>query len=262
MTTLLTQASGNTPDELSVAVALGYIPGWESFRKFGMNDAITTGTEEMWSPGTPKVWPTSAGALSVVSSSTADDLAAGGTGAWTVTVQGLDSDLLEISESIDLDGQVAVPSVGTDWYRVNRAFVTTAGTGQVNAGNISISIGGALQAYIEDLEGHAHQTHYTVPSNKTLVVTNYGIGIGRMSGSSDCQIASYIKPSSANAAWRAISDIYLYNGQVYSNSASATVVPPGTDIKQVVISTATTQAYGLFNGYLIENTRLPNNLNT
>ena len=98
-------------------VALGLVPGFATFRKFGMNDAVTSGTEEVWSPGAVRVLPTSAGALSVVSSSTADDSAAVGTGAWTIRVEGLDSNYEEIAETIILDGQVAVASVGTDWFR-------------------------------------------------------------------------------------------------------------------------------------------------
>jgi len=262
VTTLITAASGNTPDELHVAAAAGYIPGWEIFRKFGMNDAVASGTEEMWSPGAVRVLPTSAGALSVVSSSTADDSAAGGTGAWTITVEGLDSDYEEISETIVLDGQVAVPSVGTDWFRVNRAYNTTAGTGEINAGNISISIGGALQAYIEALEGQTQQTHYTVPANKTVIVDNFTMGVGRMSGNVDLHVKSLIKLYGDNSAWRAISEIWLFNGETYSNNAGATLIPQKTEIKQQIIGNVNTQAFSVFGGYIVNNERLPNNLNT
>jgi len=262
MTTLITSASGNTPDELHIATATGYIPGWEIFRKFGMNDAVASGTEEMWSPGAVRVLPTSAGALSVVSSSTADDSAAGGTGAWTIRVEGLDSDYEEISETIVLDGQVAVPSVGTDWFRVNRAYNTTAGTGEINAGNISISIGGALQAYIEALEGQTQQTHYTVPANKSVLVDNFTMGVGRMSGNVDLHVKSLIKLYGDNTAWRAISEIWLFNGETYSNNAGATLIPEKTEVKQQIIGTVSTQVFSVFGGYIVNNERLPNNLNT
>jgi hypothetical protein len=237
-----------------IQVAIGAIPGWTTFRKFGTNEDVPgAGSEELWPPGTARVLPTSAGALSIVSSSTADDSAAVGTGCWTITVEGLDSNYAELSEVIALDGQVAVASVGTDWFRVNRAYAVTAGTGETNAGNISISIGGALQAYIEAGEGQTHQTQYTVPAEKTVIVTNFNIGIGRMAGSSDAQISSAIKLFGANAAWRFISDIYLYNGQTYNNSSSVTLIPEKTEIKQVITSSAATQVFGTWGGFLIDN---------
>jgi hypothetical protein len=262
MTTLLQSAAGNTPDELHVATATGYIPGWEIFRKFGMNDAVASGTEEMWSPGTVRVLPTSGGALSIVSSSTADDSAAAGTGAWTIRVEGLDSNYLEIEETIVLDGQVAVASVGTDWFRVNRAYNVTAGTAAINAGNISISIGGALQAYIEALEGQTQQTHFTVPANKTVIVDNFTMGVGRMSGNVDLHIKSLIKLYGTDTAWRAISEVWLFNGETYANNAGATLIPEKTEVKQQVIGTVSTQVFAVWGGYLVSNERLPNNVNT
>ena len=240
--------------DMGVAVAIGAIPGWNSFRKFGQNDAVpSTGFEEMWSLGTPRVLPTSAGALSIVSSSTADDEAAVGTGAWTITVEGLDSNYEEISETISLDGQVAVASVGTDWFRVNRAYNVTAGTGQVNAGNITISIGGDAQAYIQASEGQTQQTQYTVPANKTVVVTGFTLGIGRMAGSSDAHIKSLIKLYGSDTAWRAISEIWLYNGETYKSDAAVTLLPEKTEVKQEIHSTSTTEAFGVWSGYIVDN---------
>ena len=239
-------------------VALGLVPGFATFRKFGMNDAVASGTEEMWSPGAARVLPTSAGALSVVSSSTADDSAAGGTGAWTIMVEGLDSNYEEIAETIVLDGQVAVASVGTDWFRVNRAYNTTAGTGEINAGNISVSIGGALQAYIEALEGQTQQTHFTVPAGKTVVVSNFTMGVGRMSGNVDLHVKSLIKLFGTDTAWRAISEIWLFNGETYSNDAGNTVIPQKTEVKQEIISSVSTQVFSVWGGHIIENNRIAN----
>jgi hypothetical protein len=155
--------------DFNIAVSIGALPGWTALRKFGRNDDVD-GSEEMWELGTTRVLPTSPGALSVVSSSAEDDpdeATPPGTGCFTIVVEGLDSNYEEISEIIALTGTTPVASVGTDWYRVNRAYGVTAGSGQVNAGNITISIGGDAQAYIEANEGQTHQTHYTVPAGKT-----------------------------------------------------------------------------------------------
>jgi len=238
--------------DLTTAVAIGAIPGWTSFRKFGMNDFISAGTEEMWSPGTARVLPTSAGALSVVSSSTEDDNITG-TGAWTIVAEGLNSDYEEISETIEMNGTGAVASVGTDWFRVNRAYNVTAGTNGRNAGHISISIGGNLQAYIEAEEGQTQQTHYTVPAGKTILVNNFRLGVGRMSGSNDLHIKSSIKLFGDDTAWRAISEIWLFNGETYHNDDSVTVIPQKTEIKQEIVSTTATQAFCIWGGFLVDN---------
>jgi hypothetical protein len=125
--------------DMTVAVALGAIPGYASFRKFGMNDAIVSGTQEMWPTTGLRTLPTSAGQFSIVSDSAEDDpdeATPPGTGAWTVVVEGLDSNYEEISETVTLSGLTPVLSVGTDWFRINRAYNVTAGTDAVNAGQL------------------------------------------------------------------------------------------------------------------------------
>ena len=206
----------------------------------------------MWPPGTAKVWPTSAAVAAVVSSSTAD-VNTSGTGGWTLQVYGLDAAGLEVSETVNLTGQTPVNTTQT-FLRINRAIVLTAGTGQVNAGNISITVGGNLQAYIEAGESQTHQTHFTVPANKVFVIDHYSVGVGRMAGSSDIQVAAFIRLNMGvnDEAWRAISDQWLYNGEISNNASSATVLPPLTDAKQVITSTSTTQAFSIFSGYLVK----------
>lgn len=241
-------AGGDFP----TAVALGHVPGWESFRKFGTNDAVASGTEEMWPVGASRVLPSAAGVATVVSSSDADD-AVGGTGALALTVEGLDTNYKEVSESFTMDGQVNV--VGTvEFLRINRAFITSSGTGQTNAGNISVSVGGDLQAYVEANEGQTHQTHYTVPFNKTLIVTSFEINVGRMANA-DLHVQSEIMLFGTNS-WRAVSNIYLFNGSRWTNDSSRTVIPSKTEIRQEIITTTTTQCSGVFSGYLALNGRL------
>ena len=236
-------------------VALGQVEGWQSFRKFGQNDGVVSGAEEMWSIGTPRVLPTSAGQFSAVSSS-AEDTLTSGTGAWTLVIEGLDSNYKVISETINMAGLTPVLSTRSDWLRINRAYNVTAGTNQRNVGNITISIGGNAQAYVQAEEGQTQQTHYTVPDGKIVIVNNFTMGVGRMSGSNDLHIKSSIKLFGTNTAWRAISEIWLWNGDTYSNNNSVTVIPAKTEIKQEIVSTTATQAFCVYGGYLVESTEL------
>jgi hypothetical protein len=234
--------------EFAIKVALGQVPGWESFRKFGMNDDVDSGTEYMWPPGTARTLPTSAAAASVTGG--AADVLTSGTGAWTLTIQGLDSSLLEVEETINMNGASAVTTTQT-FLRINRAFVVTAGTDETNNGAISITVGGDLQAYIEADEGQTHQTFYTVPSNKTLLVTYFNLSTGRL-GSADLAVLSQVKLTGSDTAWRTISDVQVYEG-LYFNSSSVTVIPASTEIRQKIVSTATNgEAAGIFGGFLVE----------
>ena len=232
------------------AVALGQVPFWRGFRKFGMNDGVpASGMEEMWPVGTVKVWPSAAAVASTVSDDAADDGA--GTGTRTLVIEGLDASFNEVSETITMDGVTPVLTTQT-FLRINRAYGLTAGSGGVNAGNISISVGGDLQAYVEAMEGQTHQTHYTVPAGHVLIVDNFTIGVGRLAGSADCHVASSVRDAtSANPHWRAISDVYLYQS-IHQNDGSSTVIPAKYDITQTIASTAATQAFSVYSGYLVK----------
>ena len=234
-------------------VACGAVPGWTRLRKFGMNDAVNGSStlEDCWPPGTIRVLPSAAAVVAVSSDSPDDDADPAGTGAWTVTIEGLNDNGREISETVSLNGTSTVNTTAS-FYRINRAYVVTAGTGEVNAGNISMSIGGDLQAYIEDSEGQTHQTLYTVPSNKYLLIDSYYARVGRIAGTADANVYGQIKLNAPNSAWRTISDIYLASGGVHQNPADVTVIPPFTELRMQIRSSATTQLTGIFSGYLVE----------
>ena len=242
------------------AVGLGQVPGYANFRKFGMNNDVPgTGSEEMWPIGTSRVLPSVAATASVVSSSTADD-AATGNGAWVLRIEGLSAGYAEIAENITLDGQVAVAST-QEFLRVHRAYIISCDpTGaQVNTGNITISVGGDTQSYIEAGEGQSHQTHYTVPAGKTLLVDMYTVGVGRMAGSSDCQIAGEINAFGTNS-WRVISDVWVFNGEIHRNDSSITTLPQKTEIRQRITSSSATQAFGIVGGVLVDNNNIDERL--
>jgi hypothetical protein len=245
---------------LKERVALGLVPGWEIFRKFGMNnDVPNTGSEEVWPPGTARTLPSAAAVVAVSSDSAEDDpdeATPPGTGAWTMRIEGLDANYKEITEDVTLTGTTPVNTVAS-FLRINRMYINTAGSTEGNVGNISATIGGNLQAYIEATEGQTHQTHYTVPAGHTLLVTGLTVGVGRMGGTSDCQVATQIKLTGvvgADAAWRTISDVYIYNGEIHQNNETATVIPQKTETRQVVTSSAATQVYSIAQGFLIRDT--------
>jgi hypothetical protein len=74
-----------------------------------------------------------------------------------------------------------------------------------------------------------------------------------MGGNTDLHILAQIKLF-GTTAWRSISDIWLWNGANYQNVGdTVTVIPEKTEIRQRIISTVTTQAHGIYQGYLVDN---------
>ncbi len=114
-------------------------PGRTSIERVGINTDVDTGTVPEDICGTSGVhagFASSAELVTVVSSSAND--AAAGTGARTVTIYGLDSNWIEQSETITLNGVSLVDSVNS-YLRVFKMEVATVGSGGVNAGAISIA---------------------------------------------------------------------------------------------------------------------------
>jgi hypothetical protein len=110
---------------------------------------------------------------------------AAGTGARTVTVQGLDTDYNAIEETLTVDGAVSTKS----FLRVFRAFVASAGSLQTNKGTVVISTGasggGTVLATIATIgsgtvygQGQTNLSLYTIPVGKTGYLTNWNIGVG------------------------------------------------------------------------------------
>ena len=243
--------------EFKLAVSLGLVPGWQIYRKFGLNDQVGSGTQEIWPPGTARVLPTAA-ALAIATSDDAQDdiVAITGTGSWTIGVNGLDANGDEITDYITMRG--AVPAFTTKAFlRINRAWVETAGTSEVNTGNISVTIGGDLQAYIQAGTGQTLQTQFSVPRGRTFIVTSFQMGVGRMGGTSDLVVYSQIKGDYPDSTWRTASAIYLWNGQIVINNTSVHLLRERSEIRQVVSSTSATQTYGEWEGYLVDNSYLP-----
>lgn len=239
-----------TPDDLRISIALGHHPGWESFRKFGMNPDVDTGTEEVWAAGGIRVLPSAAAVASVVSDDVNDTAA--GTGARTVVVNGLDEDYHDVTETVTLNGTSPVQTTQT-FIRINRTFCSTAGSSSQNAGNISTSIGGDLQSYIEATEGQCHCCNYTVPADHTLLITYYSHTTGRQASTTDIHFLGQLKVFGADPVWRSISDVYNFQIQ-YANDATVVALPAKSDLRVLAVSNANNNVVSaIIGGFLVHN---------
>lgn len=159
----------NTQLAEAVDLAQGELQGASHINKFGYNSSVSSTYEPITDLGTNNL-PTTAAVVSIVSASTADTSA--GTGARTISVQGLDEDYNQVTETVTMNGQSAVTTTGT-FIRVFRMRVETAGTGEVNAGNITASIGGSDVARITANEGQTLMAVYTVPKRKKAYLIKF-----------------------------------------------------------------------------------------
>jgi hypothetical protein len=121
---------------------------------------------------------TSAGQRSIASSSTADT--SSGTGAQTVTINYLDPSFVLHSETITLNGTTPVATVGTNYLYIESIVVTTVGTGQINAGVISLyTNNNGTGTVIGSVAAGDQQTwwaHHYVPSGVTCYITCLSAG--------------------------------------------------------------------------------------
>ena len=98
---------------------------------------------------------------------------------------------------------------------------------------------------------------FTVPADKYLVVNYYTHGTGRIAGAADIQILAQIRLNAGESGegWRAISSVFDYQNN-FTNNASYTVLPPKTDARIKIISTASTQSFAVVGGYEVKTTSL------
>lgn len=153
-------------------VSRGTVIGATRIQKTAFNPNVGTSEESIWNEsGTVVTYPASATTMTVSSSSSSDTAA--GTGARTITVSGLDSNYLPISETVTLNGQSAVTTTNA-YLRMNILTVITAGSGGVNAGIIYIGTGNlsagkpaVVYSSIGTGFNRSQQGFYTVPGNQT-----------------------------------------------------------------------------------------------
>jgi len=161
-----------TPNPLRpflLEVAKGNVAGHSLVHKFGRNAALPNGSWAFVVGLGLTAWPLSAAtAVRVKAGDVADD--AGGAGAREITVQGIDDALAETSEAITTNGVAASTATTALFWRVHRAWVSSAGTyGAANTAAVVIENGAGgtdlIQIAVE--EGQTQFAGWSVPLGKT-----------------------------------------------------------------------------------------------
>lgn len=217
------------PDE----VALGNVSNYASDVKYGRNPIINTNTDpaDIWDAGSEYTGhPIDIGSSVInIASSDSNDTAAG-TGARTLRLFGLKTNLSESYESEDiiLNGTSDVATANT-WYRVIRMYILTAGTGEENAGNITAtSVSGSyLMSQINSGNNQSLQACTTIPAGRTMLVKGLKLSIGGGTGAT-CSF----RVRNPGGVFRIIRNYDINDGAFITDSFySGIVIAGGSDIK-------------------------------
>jgi hypothetical protein len=167
----------------NLEVSKGNVEGHYSVGKFGSSSYIQVTPTDVWDRD-QQTWlaPTDA-RVHQIASSTDNDTATTGTGAWTIRIWGLpDWDTKEVSEDIVLNGTTDVP---TDPYVIihrmkvlTTASVITPAHGLIEA---TADGDGTVTAQIVAIKGQTQMAIMGVPSTQTFYMYNFGASIAHSS---------------------------------------------------------------------------------
>ncbi len=148
---------------------------------YGKSAAITTSESVIWDNGGNYTFLTAAEKLAIVSAS--DEDKAGGAGAYTLFIEGLDANFVYQNETISLNGTTEVNST-KNYIRLLHAEVRLCGTnsaiGGANTGIITISgdTSDTVLGKILATRGQIQSAIYTVPAGKSMYIMSMHFSTG------------------------------------------------------------------------------------
>lgn len=144
-----------------IEVAKGNVTGHQLVNKYGRNGVVGTTAEPIISETLAGAFwtPIAASTVRIKAGGSVNDINTTGSGARTIEVQGIDENFARVTETIACNGASASSSTTTTYFRVDRAFVVTAGTyGGSNAAEIIIeNTAGTADIITIDFHTSTHQ---------------------------------------------------------------------------------------------------------
>ena len=243
-------------DHTDLAIARGHTAGYTAIYKFGYNPDVNGTEETVQAEGGNYVWLDNA--VTVFASSSSANDTGGGTGANTITIQGLDGDYNEIEESITLNGQTQV-ATQLSYLRVYRSFVTLAGSSGTSGGTVYLGSSGATVGVPNTVYaslGLGNQTQiaaYTVPAGYTLYLDdiNFTAALSQANKTATC---SFVSRDQGSNVFRTRFINVLQSNQLITKFEYPQPYAEKTDLECRVVTDTTNTAIGAsFQGVLIKN---------
>lgn len=152
-------------DHDGINIASGKAVNHKHVHKFGYNTAVGSSYEDIWSRGGKIAFETSA-AVATIDSNLANS-------GCKITIQGLDGNYDEISETVTLDSNGDATTTQT-FLRINRAFVS----GDTETSNVvRVQINGSNQAQIDVAHQQTMQAIYTIPRGHNGYLVQLSLGV-------------------------------------------------------------------------------------
>jgi hypothetical protein len=213
--------------------------------------------QDVWEGNSAYTFLVSASKLEILSSSASDTAA--GTGARSFTISGLDTNYNPLSETVTLNGVTPVVTVGT-YLRVNSLMIATSGSGQTNAGNVTLRVqgAGATQAIAAAGFGYAKSSIFTVPAGQTLLVTDVLPECGGV-GATVATVMGFTRFNPVAGQFIITNEYSTVPGGTLQRSVITGALVPSTWsvlLRITGITGAPVACYGSMNGVLVDNTQL------
>jgi len=232
-----------------IGVADGSVPGVSHIEKFGMNTDVDNAKETIWDGGGIYTYIETAETLTATSDSVNDAVA--GSGARTVEIQGLNQAGEVVVETIDVGATTT-----SEFKRVFRVRILTAGSSGVNEGTISITSDdtSTLLAIIgidgtglnAAGRGQTFMAQYTIPTGKTGYITQWTVGAGKQNTDAIAMLMVRDPDAPGNGAWQA-KDIITVSATTYAKNYNIPIkLNAGDDIE--------VRAYSSVNNSLVSST--------
>ena len=168
------------------------------------------------------------------------------TGAYTITVEGLDTTYNPVSETFTLSGATETAEGVVIFHRVHRAKVSS---GSTNVGTLGVFNGTALVAEIAPEMGQTQMCVYTIPAGKTGYLTR----LGASSSKNIATIVSLFQRPHSEAFQLTASAMALYqNSQTIDFDVPLTFAEK-TDLDLRQIGAANNVVAADFNVILVDN---------
>jgi len=254
--------SGNrgTTKDFYFEVARGNVPGHSAIIIRGHNPDVDSGAaaeEDLAEFGNITYLSTSE-TMDIASTDTSD--APGGDGMLTMNVSGIANDGTVLTENVTMNGSTNVTTTGS-YLRVNTMTALTAGATGWNEGNITAtaSTAGTIQCEMDATEGVSQNSHYTVASSQTFMLTQVEFNAARNAAGQDptVEFKGYARPGGSTAAWLQLFDKKLavdVTEEIDVLLPVPTKIPSGTDIRLRANTTnATTEVRSRMYAILVDN---------
>lgn len=244
------------PMILPYGATLGRVGGHSRMAVYGHRASPVAG-DDIWEGGGAYPFQFAATKMEALSAS-ANDTAAG-TGARTFTISGLDTNFNPLNETLTLNGVTPVQTVGS-YTRINSFMIATAGSGNVNAGDVTLRVAGAgaTQAIARAGFGYAKQAVFTVPNGFTLLVTDVLPECGGAANANTSIVTAFTRTNPAGVIIKTNEYNITSSGPLQRTVLTGAVVPAmwAVSLRVSSIVGIPIDGYASINGLLIDNTQL------